>query len=149
MIGNQSWLSREVDNSIATRTMVDWSSGSTWPLSDNPSAVRCLGTVIDGQTDSVKKKKIVCPSSARPLSAVRWLGTTIDGQTDSVKKNRIRLSVVIPSAVAGSERRLTARQIQSKRTEFVCPSSTRRCPTARKFDGQTTYSLQTPPNCSN
>jgi hypothetical protein len=34
-----------------------------------------------------------------------------------VKKNRILLSVVYPSA--GS----TARQIQSKRTEFVCPST--------------------------
>jgi hypothetical protein len=48
----------------------------------------------------------------------------LDGQTDSVKKNRIRLTVVNPSAIAGSEQRSTARQIQSKRTEFVCPSST-------------------------
>ena len=46
----------------------------------------------------------------------------LDGQTDSVKKNRIRLSVVNLSAFAGSELRLTARRIQSKRTEFVCPS---------------------------
>jgi hypothetical protein len=49
----------------------------------------------------------------------------LDGQTDSVKKNRIRLSVVNSSAVADSEWRSTARQIQSKITEFVCPSSTR------------------------
>ncbi len=42
---------------------------------------------------------------------------------------------------AGSEQRSKARQIQSKRTEFVCPSSTVRCPLARlsrhgtAFDG--------------
>jgi hypothetical protein len=55
------------------------------------------------------------------------LGTALESQTDSVKKNRIRLSVVNPTAVAGSKRRScsTARQIQSKRTEFVCPSTTR------------------------
>ena len=34
-------------------------------------------------------------------------------------------SVINPFASAGSERRSTARQIQSKLTEFVCPSSTR------------------------
>ena len=43
-------------------------------------------------------------------SVVRWLGMTLDGQTDCVKTNRIRLSVVNPSAVAGSERRSAARQ---------------------------------------
>ncbi len=40
----------------------------------------------------------------------------------SVKKNRIRLSAFNPSASVGSKRFSTARQIQSKRTEFVCPS---------------------------
>jgi hypothetical protein len=40
----------------------------------------------------------------RSAVVCRWLGTALDGQTDSVKKNRIsiRLSVVNPSAVAGS-----------------------------------------------
>ena len=80
------------------------------------------------------------------------LRTALDGQTNSVKKNRIRLYVVNPSAVGGSERRSTAGQIsqkeqnssvrrqpvrcrllgtaldgqtdQSKRTDFFCPSST-------------------------
>ena len=154
----------------------------------NPSAVRWLGTALDGQTDSVKKNRIrlsvVHPSAVRlsmarngvrqpdrfsqkeqnssvrrhphpSAVASRWLGTVFDSQTDSFKKNRIRLFVVNPvsagsldgqtdsvkkkrirlsvvthplSPVAGSERCSTARQIQSKRTEFVCPSSTRlRC----------------------
>ena len=48
----------------------------------------------DGQTDSVKKNRIRL--SVVIPSAVRWLGTALDGQT--------RLSVVIPSAVAGYER---------------------------------------------
>jgi hypothetical protein len=52
------------------------------------SAVRWLGTTLDGQTDSVKKYRIRL--SVVNLSAVRWLGTTLDGQTDSVKKYRIR-----------------------------------------------------------
>jgi hypothetical protein len=55
----------------------------------------------------------------------------LDGQKYSVKKYRIRLSVVDPSAVAGSELRSTARSIQSKSTEFVCPSSTRPLSLAR------------------
>jgi hypothetical protein len=46
----------------------------------------------------------------------------LDGQTDSMKKNGIRLFVVNPSSAAVSEKCSTARQIQSKRTEFVCPS---------------------------
>ena len=53
----------------------------------------------------------------------RWLEMPLDGQTNSVKKYRIRLSVVNPSSVAGSERRSTARQIQSKSSEFVCLSA--------------------------
>jgi hypothetical protein len=46
-------------------------------------------------------------------------------------------SVVNPSAVAGSERRSTARQIQSKRTEFVCPSATLSLLLGTTLDGQT------------
>jgi hypothetical protein len=64
-------------------------------------------------------------SGVRGVTDVNIGGTALDGQTDSVKKNRIRLSVVNPSAVAASERHSTARQIQSKRTKFVCPSSNR------------------------
>ena len=41
-----------------------------------------------------------------------------------ISPTRICPSVVNPTAVAGSERRSKARLIQSKRTEFVCPSST-------------------------
>ena len=107
-------------------------------------------TSTDRQIQS-KRTEFVCPSSSRPLSAgselcstarqiqskrtefvcpsfpsaVRWLGTVLDGQTDSVKKNRIRLSVVIPSAIRWLGTCSTARQIQSKRTESVCPSSSR------------------------
>ena len=66
------------------------------------------------------------------------LGTALDGQTNSVKKNRIRLSIVNLSAIAGLERRSTARQIQSKRTEFFCPSSTR--PKRTEFVCQSTTS---------
>ena len=65
-------------------------------------------------------------------------GTALDGQTNSVKKNRIRLSIVNLSAIAGLERRSTARQIQSKRTEFFCPSSTR--PKRTEFVCQSTTS---------
>jgi hypothetical protein len=71
----------------------------------------------------------------------------LDGQTYSVKNYRIRLFVVNPSAVAGSELRSTARRIQSKSTEFVCPSSTRplslarncarSCLTARRIQSKT------------
>jgi hypothetical protein len=93
-------------------------------VSDTPTYL-----ALDGQTDSVKKYRIRL-SIVNP-STVRWLGTALDSQTDSVKKNRIRLSVVNPSTIAGSERRSTARQIQSKRTEFVCPSSTRSLSLAR------------------
>ena len=58
--------------------------------------VRCplARNVLDGQTNSVKKNRIRL--SVVIPSAVRWLGTALDGQT--------RLSVVIPSAVAGYER---------------------------------------------
>ena len=45
----------------------------------NLSAVRWLGTAIDGQTDSVKKNKIRL--FVVNLSAFRWLGTATDGQT--------------------------------------------------------------------
>ena len=63
-------------------------------------------------------------SVRRPPVSYCRLETALDGQTNAGKKYRIRLSVFHPSAVAGSERRSKARQIQSKRTEFVCPSST-------------------------
>jgi hypothetical protein len=84
--------------------------------------------------------------SSRRLSVepvhCRWrLGTALDGQTDSVKKDRIRLSVN-PSAVARSERRSTARQTQSKRTEFVCPSSTRPLLLARNGTRQPARQVQ-------
>ena len=67
----------------------------------------------------------VCPASG-------WLG--IDGQTNSVKKYRIRLSIVNPSAVAGSERRSTARRIQNSSVHRY-QSALRRLGTA--LDGQT------------
>ena len=91
-------------------------------LAGNKSSLTPLGTALDGQTNSVKKynTEFVC---RQPVLG-RWLGTALDGQTNSVKKYRIRMSVINPSSVAGSERHSTARQIQSKSTEFVCPSST-------------------------
>ncbi len=49
----------------------------------NPSAVRWLGTVLDGQTDCFKTDRIRL-SVVNP-SAVRWLGTVLDGQTDCFK----------------------------------------------------------------
>jgi hypothetical protein len=100
---------------------------------------RCPGSERRSTARHIQSKRteFVCPSSTRPLSPARsgarrpdrfslkeqnssvrrqpshsrWLGAALDGQTDSVKKNRIRLSVVHPSAVAGSERRPAAATI--------------------------------------
>ena len=78
----------------------------------NPSAVRWLGTTLDGQTNCFKIDRI-CLSVANP-SSLRWLGTTLDGQTDCFKM----IEFVCPSSTgpqsSGLKLRSTARQISQK-----------------------------------
>jgi hypothetical protein len=70
----------------------------------------------------------VAVAGRRQAMAMVAIVMVIEGPDSKPKLER--LSIVNPSASAGSERS-TARQIQSKLTEFVCPSSTRPHPLAR------------------
>ena len=113
-------------------------------ISSQSSAVAGSERRLTARRIQSKSTEFVCQSST---VCCRWLGTALEGQTDSVKKYRIRLSVVNrllslarsqkvqnssvrrqSFAVAGSERRSTARQIQAKNTEVVCKSSARPLP---------------------
>jgi hypothetical protein len=88
-------------------------------LVKGPLSVAPLYALVHTRGTSHCQTELVCPST-RPCSFVFCLLARKGARRPDrfSQKNRIRLS---------SERRSTARQIQSKRTEFVCPSSTRPC----------------------
>jgi hypothetical protein len=81
--------------------------------------VRCrrLGTTLDGQTNSVR------PSSTRPLSLARNDARRPDEFYQKEQNSSVHRRFVCCRLL--SEWSSTARRIQSKRTEFVCPSSIR------------------------
>ena len=65
----------------------------------NPSAVRWLGTTLDGRPDRFSQEEQNSSVRHQPVELSQNPGTALDGQTHSVKKNRIRLFVVKQSAV--------------------------------------------------